>query len=997
MLNPAKTYRFFLQNDEHDVRVHILASVSAAEKLSANLKAQQLEEGGHSKKFSNKRKARSGQYVSNECERIQEEVRSLQQLLQQMQDLRRRFSAVGGSLETFLSGKVDYVVDILDSLPDRHYSEGQSSALMLINEEESTGHRQRTGNSSCGNTVHESEASSTLPLAVSSASHISVARVRRVTSSRSRKIHDKAKRKRKFSAAERALAAAESGTIRSIGNSTYGFKAGLRRPIRNEVSRMNSSSRKANSSSISASGNASVRPPVVSFASVLSWLSDREAIIKKKAVGQPVESRTKQVPSVPQFVTDVRKRSRFMRGDVVASHAVSQGQPTSARQHVDQSGHHDQIGRHPNALPAMVSDAMSSDATTHNPKDLVDPKLPPRLLIGDSAGVCVRELGATFSGQSQGGREAIASQHGAVMSGIKSRAHTCTVPMLEPSLKAAVAKLVSTRKHQQPSADREAHVNHRRSRRRRNLSSKFSRKLCDKETKNSTKKGIKNIAYSSMDLQKSRNASIQDIMPSRPVFLPLLATSDPGYRIALQPMAKFHLRVTTHVAGYCFCCHRHCANLRDHLEGDPSHRIFNATASNFAELDEFLDKELYANRQEHSIDRNIPSAEHGRGNTQSGANGRRNRVHSQGRGEDLGPISPKIISQAISPDHGVGASNLSEKNSHGHAKMGPIRTPGTVSSKRNDSLINKGRRKKVVRSSHVMDRANASIKQIDPSYKSQPQFLVDAGPGDQGDKRKRELQDGHTQDLAKRRKHSRSKSLNQDKEVVKKRRRTSRQTIPVQQFDPSLPNKFLFFGGEYADKCRLFDVEYDSKLPQDSLFLETGPTSFGLDRYRLAEERENEVQHSDDNHHKYNYPNSILPVPGQRVLWKWNLQGERNAKKQSNGERYGWFSGLVISVGDCVVNIKYDIDGKKVNHKIGHALYGETWKEEVKLGEEEHGHVAEYVKPTRPRRRRVTPEKFEPGGNPRQTFYAVKDNGGLDDESAFQKALQASMQSALVK
>ena len=117
MLNPATAYRFFLQHDEHDIRMHIQASISAAAKLSMNLGARESGEARKISKLSKKKGADLGELGAADHARIQDETRRLQNVLQQIKDLRHRILAVNGTLETFLSSKVDYEVDVLNGLP----------------------------------------------------------------------------------------------------------------------------------------------------------------------------------------------------------------------------------------------------------------------------------------------------------------------------------------------------------------------------------------------------------------------------------------------------------------------------------------------------------------------------------------------------------------------------------------------------------------------------------------------------------------------------------------------------------------------------------------------------------------------------------------------------------------------------------------------------------------------------------------------------------------
>ena len=65
----------------------------------------------------------------------------------------------------------------------------------------------------------------------------------------------------------------------------------------------------------------------------------------------------------------------------------------------------------------------------------IDPRLPPRLLIGDRAGVCVRELGAMFSSRGPSGAKIIGRPR------TRTRIPLCPVPSLEPKLLASVGKL----------------------------------------------------------------------------------------------------------------------------------------------------------------------------------------------------------------------------------------------------------------------------------------------------------------------------------------------------------------------------------------------------------------------------------------------------------------------------------------------------------------------------------------------------------------------------
>ena len=238
---------------------------------------------------------------------------------------------------------------------------------------------------------------------------------------------------------------------------------------------------------------------------------------------------------------------------------------------------------------------------------------------------------------------------------------------------------------------------------------------------------------------------------------------------------------------------------------------------------------------------------------------------------------------------------------------------------------------------------------------------------------------------------------------VTQRKRPRRQIRPVEQFNPALPNTHAFYGGKYASNAKHMHGKH-AEFEASDVGGEASEWSFrfDLDRYRHDEESQEDEEYVPPSAEENSFDEDScssggdleLPELGQHVRWRWSLAGKKK------GSAFGWFTGCVVGVDARSVSVRYDLDGETVSHDIASAHYGETWEEVGRLSAEqardgvwvgEESSPRDMVVHSRPKRRRVAPELFQPGGDPRQTSFAIQDNGGLKEEQALRLAVRASL------
>ena len=355
----------------------------------------------------------------------------------------------------------------------------------------------------------------------------------------------------------------------------------------------------------------------------------------------------------------------------------------------------------------------------------------------------------------------------------RTRIPLCPVPSLEPKLLASVGKLGfrNGERQQRPDSnsvetpagpDGGRHILRRGNR----VSSKFRRKLCDEDD------NARVAAESTLNQQNSKHAS--SLLANQFSFMPLLASTDPAYRMTLTPRSKFALRASKSLAGYCFCCHRHCTNLPRHLESDPTHKKFNATASNFAELDHFLDAELYANRRFHRPESKL-DAKYPLQNLSTPA--AKHVLKTNPHREKNGGVVEVTVA---GPEHGVSCDISTKRHS--------VKTPGTISTKRMSKLKDNSRVKAKGASVLVgTGRHNGQESNIGTSKKRRRDSDEESSACES------KSCSASSSSSAKARKLSRPS-------LPVTVRSSRRRTKPVEHFNPSLPNQYAFFQGEYARK-----------------------------------------------------------------------------------------------------------------------------------------------------------------------------------------------------